>query len=522
MWFHNASPSSIAKFQTIQNATFQIASGSHKMASALHLHRETGVLPVADHLSLFCSQYLHSSLRPHHPNYLTFSRPSMQRALSGSSNCPPPISEQERSLPRSTRTLLSQLRSGQSRALNSYQARIGAAQHPTCSACGAVDHTTGHRFSCLNTPTHLTSLNLWLNPVSTATFLFSVPSLNLLPSSYLPPHPNLSRTTESCYIHPAIALLVRPFARVLVVLGGRALRMWWHRLPKRRKLVVLDHIHNNRFRYMGFGGVLGGATSAFYWQHCQVCPFTQHSRFYLFQPEQMQQLDDVVFEEVISTSALMKSDSRSVRRVLRVSNKLVSSVKELCSKKWKIAVVDDNEMNAYCLSSGYIVIHTGMLPHVRTTTNLQLCLVTSLRTYYCSTRLSKSLQQSSPRKPSTKPSTKFPTNGQSGRAWNTRQLLPINTKLAHWSHSTCGDSRSSKCFNACNIRSPSRERFRPAPLHHPHRRSATVVEWSTACLMYQVSASCRKTAGPKPGRDTSHFSLFLRTVSSHISVRLTG
>ncbi|KAF2353783.1 Peptidase M48, partial [Trinorchestia longiramus] len=112
---------------------------------------------------------------------------------------------------------------------------------------------------------------------------------------------------------------------------------------------------------LGFGGVLGGATSAFYWQHCQVCPFTQHSRFYLFQPEQMQQLDDVIFEEVISTSALMKSDSRSVRRVLRVSNKLVSSVKELCSKKWKIAVVDDNEMNAYCLSSGYIVIHTGML-----------------------------------------------------------------------------------------------------------------------------------------------------------------
>ncbi|KAF2344177.1 Reverse transcriptase domain [Trinorchestia longiramus] len=71
IWFPNASPSSIAKLQTIQNAALRIASGSHKMASASHLHRETGVLPVADHLSLLCSQYLFSSLRPHHPNNLS-------------------------------------------------------------------------------------------------------------------------------------------------------------------------------------------------------------------------------------------------------------------------------------------------------------------------------------------------------------------------------------------------------------------------------------------------------------------
>ncbi|KAF2347267.1 Reverse transcriptase domain [Trinorchestia longiramus] len=71
IWFPNAFPSSIAKLQTIQNATLRIATGSHKMASTSHLHRETGILPVADHLSLFCSQYLLSSLRPHHSNYLT-------------------------------------------------------------------------------------------------------------------------------------------------------------------------------------------------------------------------------------------------------------------------------------------------------------------------------------------------------------------------------------------------------------------------------------------------------------------
>ncbi|KAF2346319.1 Reverse transcriptase domain [Trinorchestia longiramus] len=244
IWFPNASPSSIAKFQTIQNATLRIAFGSHKMASASHLHRETGVLLAADHLSLLCSQYLLSSLRPHHPNYLTVTQPSGPRnmkhtlqsgflpsiahLLSPNGDClpstyrqalnslhssavqqaisaegpnrvlqlsPPPISEEERSLPRSTRTLLSQLRSGHSRALNSYQARIGSVQDPTCSACSAADQTTSHLFSCPNTPTHLTPLDLWLDPVSTATFLYSVPSLSAYfppPSPEPPPHPLVS------------------------------------------------------------------------------------------------------------------------------------------------------------------------------------------------------------------------------------------------------------------------------------------------------------------------------------------
>ncbi|KAF2344064.1 hypothetical protein FHG87_025181 [Trinorchestia longiramus] len=95
---------------------------------------------------------------------------------------PSPISEKERSLPRSSRTLLSQLRSGHSRVLNSYQARIGATQDSTCPACGAEDQTTS-LFSCPNTPTHLTPLDLWLFSISTGTFLSSVPSL----STYFPP-----------------------------------------------------------------------------------------------------------------------------------------------------------------------------------------------------------------------------------------------------------------------------------------------------------------------------------------------
>ena len=69
IWFPNSSPSSIAKLQIVQNAALRTTTGSHKMAFVSHLHSEMEVLPVADSLSLLCSQYLASFLRPHHPSH---------------------------------------------------------------------------------------------------------------------------------------------------------------------------------------------------------------------------------------------------------------------------------------------------------------------------------------------------------------------------------------------------------------------------------------------------------------------
>ncbi|KAF2359435.1 Reverse transcriptase domain [Trinorchestia longiramus] len=128
-----------------------------------------------------------------------FSRPSLQRAPNRILQLPPlPISEQERSLPRFTRTLLSQLRSGHSRALNSYQARIEAAQDPTCPACGAAGQITSH-------PNIPPTLPLWTSgwtqcprQPSSALSLHSQPTFLLLSA----PHPSLPRTPESPPHHP--------------------------------------------------------------------------------------------------------------------------------------------------------------------------------------------------------------------------------------------------------------------------------------------------------------------------------
>ncbi|KAF2349977.1 hypothetical protein FHG87_019271 [Trinorchestia longiramus] len=72
------------------------------------------------------------------------------------------------------------------------QVMPGAAQYPTCPACGVADQITSHLFNCPVTPTHLSSLD----PTSTATFLSSVPSLStyfpspIFPPPEPPPHPS--------------------------------------------------------------------------------------------------------------------------------------------------------------------------------------------------------------------------------------------------------------------------------------------------------------------------------------------
>ena len=95
---------------------------------------------------------------------------------------PPPVEREERSLPRAYRTALSQLRSGHCRFLNSYRARIGVADDPSCPSCGAGDHTTSHLFACPSHPTTLGVWDLWGRPARVADFLAT------LPFTSLPPH----------------------------------------------------------------------------------------------------------------------------------------------------------------------------------------------------------------------------------------------------------------------------------------------------------------------------------------------
>ena len=72
VWSINASETNIGKIQRAQNEALRIITGSHKMSSIDHIHSETKMLQVEDHLNLLSAQYLvqcldtGNGLSPHH------------------------------------------------------------------------------------------------------------------------------------------------------------------------------------------------------------------------------------------------------------------------------------------------------------------------------------------------------------------------------------------------------------------------------------------------------------------------
>ena len=57
-------------FQKLQNTALRVATGCVKMTSIDHLPEETKVLPVHDHLSITCSQYLDRTLQSSNPSLI--------------------------------------------------------------------------------------------------------------------------------------------------------------------------------------------------------------------------------------------------------------------------------------------------------------------------------------------------------------------------------------------------------------------------------------------------------------------
>ena len=87
-WFPNAALSSILKPQTLENSVLRVATGCIKMTSIVLLHEETKVLPIQDHLSLQCSQYLARTVQPNNLPF-RFQKPEIYPPILVTPSCHP-------------------------------------------------------------------------------------------------------------------------------------------------------------------------------------------------------------------------------------------------------------------------------------------------------------------------------------------------------------------------------------------------------------------------------------------------
>ena len=202
------------KLQIIQNTALRIATGCTADTNTHH-HQETLVLPVPTHLRLHASQLKEKTKLPHHPLHPLRMQPDPPRKMKTTifqennkytidiktnsqniepaaiannmkqihteivnqhnQNIPvnkilqtkaPDIDRSENTLPRSTRALLAQLRTGKSPFLLTWKHKIDPTKYtsPLCPLCGTSEHNTEHIFNCTHIPTTLEVADLWHNP----------------------------------------------------------------------------------------------------------------------------------------------------------------------------------------------------------------------------------------------------------------------------------------------------------------------------------------------------------------------
>ena len=217
IWSPNASETNIDKLQIVQNTALRIATGCTHDTSTQHLHDETNIQPIHQHLQLHTSQIRQKVQHPTHPlhkltihphtprlkkqttfnninniNYTTNidTHPNTvtQHQITANSTQihtsivqtyllqrnhnklihqhAHKISPSEFSLPIKTRRTLAQLRTNKSPILISYLHKVDKTHHPSppCPLCKTHPHTTYHIFSCTHLYTSNNTLDLWTSP----------------------------------------------------------------------------------------------------------------------------------------------------------------------------------------------------------------------------------------------------------------------------------------------------------------------------------------------------------------------
>ena len=217
-WASQTSKTNIQKLQTKQNKALRAATGCISSTPIDHLHSETKVVPLKYHLNMRGTQFFNQAteLNNHPCNDMThqiqerqmlryktpakyykehlerippadnmhkqihtyFTNEAITSLTNNLLQAPPPeINEEEESLPREDRVILSRTRCGHLPQLRSYQNRIGATEVITCRSCHREPEFATHVFECPalqreREDNNIHSINdLWSNPRPAARFI---------------------------------------------------------------------------------------------------------------------------------------------------------------------------------------------------------------------------------------------------------------------------------------------------------------------------------------------------------------
>lgn len=160
--------------------------------------------------------------------------------------------------------------------------------------------------------------------------------------------------------------MLRPASKFLAVLVGRGFRKWWQALPRHKKEIFVDHLRRNRIRYAVGSGITGMTGFVYYNNHVTTTPYTGRRRFMLFKSKELVSMSSELYQMTMEEygDQMLPENHPMVDCVRRVGNRLLqanNTMPEIYTRVWTVSVVNDPVMNCFVLSTGDIVMFTGMM-----------------------------------------------------------------------------------------------------------------------------------------------------------------
>ena len=175
-------------------------------------------------------------------------------------------------------------------------------------------------------------------------------------------------TSPPNYLHPALQTLIKPLMRLLPTFLGLRSREWWNNLTAAEKNKFKKARLKYGYIFGAFGLVFISSFIYCYQVHIEDMDVLgiKRKRFIAVSNQQMERLGLFQYEELLerfNNDLVPESDERYTK-VSRVVNRLLEANKEvkgIDSKVWTISVIDQDDINAFVLTSGNIFVFTGMI-----------------------------------------------------------------------------------------------------------------------------------------------------------------
>lgn len=171
-------------------------------------------------------------------------------------------------------------------------------------------------------------------------------------------------------------------SRFAVAVGARLARSAWKRLPKEDQNLIVNKLKSRRRVWISAGAIGISAGAYYYYSHLNYTPLTDRRRFMTYNREDIRRLlsldnpDSDYIYNMINPEDILPSDHPDYKlckgimmNILR-SNMWCDELKDI--KSWRLIVINSDDVNAFSLPTGDIVVCAGMIRQCRNMDELGL------------------------------------------------------------------------------------------------------------------------------------------------------